>query len=450
MGKLALAVSDLDNLFRAWRDVRAHIRRSSWPQLAAELGQIDAEPLSALRSIQRRLRQNSYRFLPKWGYAKRKSGGSRRGITVHGVTDRIVQRAILDVLHTKDPMLRELLGEIPRALNCPTSFAGVPGRGVPEAVAAVVQLMRNGARAFALSDVKDFFPRVPRQEVISYLEANVEDADFTGLFRAALETEIRNRDVLARWLDLFPLAEVGVAQGSLLSVLVGNLALRHFDVRLNRDRVKTIRYLDDFAILGPDLEEVAAAFGEAQEELAKSGMTCYAPGDGSQKAFLGRVSDGFDFLGCRIHPDGVSPARRARRKLLSGVSQIISETKARIRAIGEGPSRRRSESMYAQALVLIDRKICGWGDAYRFVTNRVVFAQIDRELDAMLDEFRGWFSRRYANADARMRRRIFGVALLSDTPPRRPDPGPIARMGEGVSNPPDPDQALPAPGNNAT
>ena len=103
MGKLVLAVSNLDSLFHAWRDVRSQVQRSSWPQLSAELGAIDAEPLRTLRTIQKQLRGNAYQFSPKWGYAKRKSGGSRRGITVHCVTDRIVQRSILNVIHARDP-----------------------------------------------------------------------------------------------------------------------------------------------------------------------------------------------------------------------------------------------------------------------------------------------------------------------------------------------------------
>ena len=92
----------------------------------------------------------SIEFSPKWGYAKRKSGGSRRGITVHGVADRIVQRSILNVLYTRRPALRKHLGEIPALLDVSTSFAGTPGRGVPEAVAAAVAACpARGARAFA-------------------------------------------------------------------------------------------------------------------------------------------------------------------------------------------------------------------------------------------------------------------------------------------------------------
>lgn len=421
MGRLVAAVSNLDRLFHAWRSVRAQVRGSSWPQLAAELDAIDAAPLRTLRAIQRRIREGRYEFSPKWGYAKRKSGGSRRGVTVHGVGDRIVQRAILDTFYTRDDAIRKSLGAIPDVLNNSASFAGTPGRGVPEAVALVVRMIRGGASWFALSDIKDFFPYIPRNEVVEYVAGQVGDDDFVALFRAALETEIRNRDELSRWLDLFPIHEVGVAQGSLLSVLVGNLSLRRFDSLMNAGGITTVRYLDDFAILGPGEAAVVDAFRAAQAELAGLGMSCYEPGDGSHKAFLGRVADGLDFLGCRVHPDGVSPGRRARRNLVREIALTITDAKARILDADAPAFRRRAEPMYAQALARIDRKICGWGDAFRFLSNRVAFAQIDEEIDRMLAEFQGWFHRRYNAADALTRRRIAGVALLRDTPPKAPD-----------------------------
>jgi hypothetical protein len=420
MGKLALATSHLDNLFNAWRAVRAQVQRSAWPQIAAELARFDAAPLEALRTIHRQLRQGEYRFSPKWGYTKRKSGGSRRGITVHGVSDRIVQRSILNVLSTRDPSLRDRLGSIPAMIGTPTSFAGTPGRGVPEAVALSVSAVRNGARAYVTSDIKDFFPKIPRGNVVEIVRENTNDEDFTNLFASALETEIRNQDDLLQWLGLFPLSEVGVAQGSLLSVLAGNLSLHRLDVELNRGGSTMVRYLDDFAIFGPDLDAVSAQFCRAQDELAKLGMTCYEPGDGSQKGFKGRTADGFDFLGCRIHPDGVSPGRAARRRLVAEVARAIRDAQGRIRGAVDGRSRRQAEPMYAQTLVRIDRMVRGWGDAYRFVTNRVAFAQLDAVIDRMLRDFRRWYFRYHSRVDPRVARRISGVALLGDTPPRPP------------------------------
>lgn len=72
--------------------------------------------------------------------------------------------------------------------------------------------------------------------------------------------------------------------------------------------------------------------------------------------------------------------------------------------------------MYAQTLVRIDKKIRGWGDAYRFITNRVAFSQLDAVIDRMLADFRHWYYRYYSEANPRTARRLSGVALLSDTP----------------------------------
>jgi len=416
MGKLLLAASQLDRLFQAWRDVRRQARRSSWPLVAAEFEALEAAPLRVLRSLGQELRAGRYEFAPKLGYTKRKSGGSRRGITVQGLRDQIVQRAMLDVIQSREPGLAAHLGKIPALLRTSTSYAGVPGRGVPEAMAAVAQAIRAGATHVALSDMKDFFPRVPRGDVVALFEAEVADPEFVQLFRRGLETELTNAAEVREWLDLFPLSEIGVAQGSLFSVLVGNLALRHFDARLNRDARTTIRYLDDFAILGRSFHEVREGFAAAEDELAKLGMTCYAPGDGSQKAALGRVSAGFDFLGCRVHPDGISPGRKAKRKLLHEIAAIIAEAKHRMRGWVATEVPRRAEPAYAQTLARIDRKICGWGDAFRFVSNRVAFAQLDREIDELLAAFHGWYAQQFRAAEAATRRRIAGISLLSDTP----------------------------------
>ncbi|RPI85344.1 MAG: hypothetical protein EHM42_06780 [Planctomycetaceae bacterium] len=417
MGKLFEATCTLDSLHRAWSQLRHQARRSTWPRIVGEVEQIDAAPLVVLRELRQRLVGGDFRFGLKWGYAKRKSGGSRRGITVHPLRDRIVQRAILNILQTSDEGLRGTLGEIPAVLGCATSFAGNPGRGVPEAVALVTARIAAGDRWVALSDVKDFFPRIPRSQVCDYLRSQIDDAAFADLFEAATATELANPEELAGWLDLFPQSETGVAQGSLLSVLAGNLALRKFDARLNAAPLTTARYLDDFAILGPDEAAVSAGFTAARDELDRLGMTCYLPGDGSQKAWLVPVEKGFDFLGCRIHPDGVAPSRRAKRQLLDAIDGVIAEGRRQILAFATSGGRRRAEAGYAQVLAQVDRKIRGWGDAYRFVSNRASLAQLDRNIDERLARFRRWHSKQTRAAGPAVRRRIDGVSLLGDTPP---------------------------------
>ena len=417
MNRLIALLSQVDFLYQAWRSVRSQVRQSTWTFLREELAQIDTAPLKILGNISQQLKTGSYEFSPKLAYAKRKSGGSRRGITVQRLCDRIVQRSILNVMYSKDQSVQLELGEIPGILRTLTSFAGAPGRGVPDAIQMAETAIRTGARAFAYSDMKDFFPCIPRHDVIKLLESNVSDRAFVQLFALSLETEIANPSDVEEWISLFPIREVGVAQGSLLSTLVGNLCLRQFDIEMNKGNLVTIRYLDDFLILTDDLASADAAFTRAQTELARLNMSCYAPGDGSQKAALGLVADGFQFLGCQIHPDGISPARVSSRKLLKDIGSIIAEAKINILACSDSRRRRRTETTYIQALSMIDRKIRGWGDVYKFVSNRLPFAQLDREITRILEEFRLWLYRRLARCDDRSRRRMLGVSLLSDTLP---------------------------------
>mgnify|MGYP001000199134 CR=1 FL=1 len=420
MGDLLLAVSDLDTLYRAWRDVRANVAQTAWPHITGEMQAMDAAPLRVLLELQTALREQNYQFAKKHGYTKRKSGGSRRGIAIHSVRDRIVQRAMLDVFYTADSALQRQLGQLPAVLNHPRSFAGTPGRGLPQAIACIVELIKTGAGAYVYSDMKDFFPCVPRAEVAGFVRANVDDAEFADLFARALTTELDNADALDGLLDLFPGPSVGVAQGSLLSVLAGNITMRRFDELLNADGLAMVRYLDDFVILASDVNAVQRGFDTARAELARLGMACYLPGDGSQKAFLGRVADGFDFLGCRIHPSGVSPSSKNRRKFLRALQSIVAAAKQEIRAFKTGAKRhRRAEQTYLQTLALLDRKIRGWGDAYQFVTNRVTFAQMDAAIDEMLTDFRCWFARQLGETEPRVQRRMLGVALLADTPPQK-------------------------------
>jgi RNA-directed DNA polymerase len=422
MGPLFTPLCALEHLHRAWRVVRRSLRQTAWPALRDELAEFDRCPIAHLQRLQTELQQGTFRFQPRRAYVKRKSGGSRRGVTVPGVVDRVVQRALLGVLQTGDPRLRAHLGGLVGVLDCPTSFAGNVGRGVPEAIAAVRHALRTTGRVAATSDVKDFFPHIPRAAVGEFLRREVADARLVDLVCQGLETELANPAELQPWLALFPLGGEGVAQGSLLSVLAGNIALRDFDRRLNAGGLVTVRYLDDFAILGPTAAVVERGFQEAREELARLGMTSYAPGDGSGKAVLGEVGRGFDFLGCRVHRQGVSPSRRSRRQLLTRLDRHLGQARGELLRWRDGGTRRGAEAGYVQWMARIDQLIRGWGAAFAFVTNRASLAQLDEEIDARLAAFDAWYRGQFPGLGPRPRRRLRGIALLGDTPPRVVEP----------------------------
>ena len=239
--------------------------------------------------------------------------------------------------------------------------------------------------------------------------------------KQGLETELSNKDRhhIARHWSIFPDAVRGVPQGSSLSALCANIALSDFDQRLNQRGITTVRYLDDFVILGKGASAVGQAWREAETILGKLGMVAHQPDGTSKKAGKGTLAQGFDFLSFSFKGSALAPTREAKDSLLAAVSELIRTSKATIGLIGNEP--RRSQASFAQSLVAIDNKIRGWGDAFRPANQRLAFSQLDVKLDALLDEYVRWFRRYQSGRAAAVRRRMLGVALLSDTPPFDPE-----------------------------
>jgi hypothetical protein len=73
-----------------------------------------------------------------------------------------------------------------------------------------------------------------------------------------------------------------------------------------------------------------------------------------------------------------------------------------------------------QSLDALDCKIRGWGDAFREVDQRLAFAQLDQEIDRLVQDYVAWFLAQVQRHPPAAQRRMWGVAMLGDTPlPRR-------------------------------
>jgi hypothetical protein len=213
---------------------------------------------------------------------------------------------------------------------------------------------------------------------------------------------------------LFPIDERGVAQGSPLSPLIGNVLLRDFDRLLNGRGITCIRYIDDFLLLGPSESAVRKAFGNAQRILGDLGLRAYEPGR-DQKADKGEIDDGFDFLGCFLAPGLIQPARAARQKIVSQVDAILADGRRAIAKAPRASAGRIPKQRYAQTLVKLDLVVRGWGHAFSFCDGRQCFEEIDRQIDSKVAAFRRRVSEQLHGCSAADMRRILGLHLLADT-----------------------------------
>ena len=213
--------------------------------------------------------------------------------------------------------------------------------------------------------------------------------EFTTLFEQAMATELDNADEIKDYLYLFPLEDIGVPQGSSLSAFVGNVVLRSFDTQLNGRNITTIRYIDDFVILGPSEGAVKKAFSSAASVLGDLGMTAYSPDENLEKSRFGSIAGGFDFLGCSVRTNGVAPSKKTRMKLLDDVRHTLSTGGQTVETYASAGEARRAGEAFAQTICRVDRKIRGWGDAFSFSNDRLSFDQMDRVIDGLLLEFKG-------------------------------------------------------------
>ena len=136
-------------LVNAWKRVRENGLASKRPQTVDEIKAFDRESHRLLPSIQSHLQKNRFAFAPQVGVLLPRPGKKPRPIVIAAVTNRIVQRAILDVLQTTD--------EICELLTTPTSFGGIAERGRENALALAYREIGSGRARYCLrSDIKDF------------------------------------------------------------------------------------------------------------------------------------------------------------------------------------------------------------------------------------------------------------------------------------------------------
>ncbi|OIO95096.1 MAG: hypothetical protein AUK03_05925 [Anaerolineae bacterium CG2_30_64_16] len=263
-----------DNLAAAWEAVAANegmagVDRLSIGRFARNWEERVVKLAADVRGNRYRPSRLRVRFIPK-------RAGGRRRISIPTVADRVLQRAALQVLL---PRLDR------KFLSC--SYGYRPGRGVAQAVAAVIRYRDRGLRWVAEADIDDCFGSLDHEILMDLLGREISDWRVLQLMRWWLD-EGRPQQGVAR----------GVALGMPISPLWANLYLHELDWQLVRNRWPLVRYADDFVVLveGPAageqaLEVIAATLADLRLQLEPT------------KTRVTSFSDGFEYLGVRFQGD---------------------------------------------------------------------------------------------------------------------------------------------------
>ncbi len=150
--------------------------------------------------------------------------------------------------------------------------------------------------------------------------------------------------------------------------------------------------------------------------LAELGLSAYDPITRPDKAEMGDVEKGLEFLGCDISLGFVRPNRESRKRLLTTIEGIFESS---IKLMGNPAFLLTEGHTVAEMLVEADHVLQGWGNQYSFCNDRGLLKDLDSKIDILLAyylqkyrEFSEKFKRAGNPAD---HRRLLGIHLLVDS-----------------------------------
>lgn len=436
-GRMARSLYDevrtQQNLFAAWRHVKRSALNSPNLKLKGDAAEFEYEHQKHLRRIGDQLRERRFEFDEVEGTLKDKKkreakGKNPRPIAIATLQNRIVQRAILQVLQprkardTKDVNTRftaecdPRLGKINKVNTSEYGVGGLmkPFGGVAPAIQKVMKAMEDGGCVYYQSDIKEFFTRIPTAPVVEIVRRETGDKEFTELFAKGLEVNLANADELGTYSTLFPSGGKGVAQGSSLSALAGNILLYDFDHELNDIGVTAVRYIDDLFVVAKTTASLAKAKTFAATKLGAYGFELYAVTAGSDKAAEGECSSSFNLLGCQVKPGRCEPSLQSISNVKNHVDGTLrASTNAITQALKAGKAIPPDLS-FVGAIDGLRKHLYGWQKSFAFCTHGTEFRNLDKYVADRIASHHSWFIRVAGTANQRTRAKLLGLPSMTE------------------------------------
>jgi retron-type reverse transcriptase len=404
MAELYRKLHSINRLRSAWQAIYQNGISSRSSKIRSEIEQFSLSSEKNLRRIADQLREKRFVFSLGYGVAvkKKNNPSKKRPIVISPIPNRIVQRALLDVVQ-EIPSLRT-------KLDSRFNFGGIAETGVPQAIIKAYKTALEKPY-FIRTDICAFFDNIPRSQALEIITSASKDDDFNTLLTQATTTELSNLVTLGRDKELFPLEGKGVAQGSCLSPVLCNLLLDDFDKKMNARGIVCIRYIDDFILFAPNESKAFKAFASTSAFLGKLSLSVYDPRHSPDKAEHGVSHKGFEFLGCSVRPDRIRPSDKSIKRLRDRVNEVfdkvIKKSGSPLRCINE-------KTTYKDALNEVSSTIRGWGNTYSFCTDDHLMINLDRYISEKIFDFNQRYKQKIRLFSPEDKRRLLGVFLLQD------------------------------------
>src|SRR6266700_2525503 len=246
------------------KDAYSWLKREAAPGVDGRTWQSYKQNLEVnLAELHSRIHQGTYRALPSRRRYIPKPDGRQRPLGIAALEDKIVQRAVVEVLNAIYE--EDFLG---------FSYGFRPGRKPHDALDALTTGLRRKKVGWVLdADIRDFFTCLDHGWLMKFLEHRIGDPRVLRLIQKWLKAGVIED---GNWAE----SEEGTPQGATVSPLLANVYLHYaFDQwaewwrnKRARGDMIVVRYADDFVVGFEHREDAERFRADLGERLAKFGL----------------------------------------------------------------------------------------------------------------------------------------------------------------------------------
>ncbi len=338
-----------------------------------------------IQTLHKRLKNGKYQAQPLRRVYIPKENGKQRPISIPALEDKIVQKAMVEILNAIYEQ---------DFLDCSYGFR--PGRGQHQALDEVGRVICTRPTGWVLEiDVTAYFDSIVRKQLMGMIEKRVRDRSVLRLIRKWIQVGVIEEGRLL-------VSETGTGQGQTISPLLANIYLHYVLDEWFENAVKPrlrgaaheIRFADDAVLCFQYKEDAERVMEVLPKRFAKYGLTIHP--EKTRLLEFGRYAEEkakrqgkkpatFDFLGY-THVC----ARSRRGKFTVHVRTMKKRFRRGLTAIAEWCQENRHMPVEEQQKTL-NAKLRGHYQYYGRPTNYQSLCRFFREVRPI---WRKWLSRR--------------------------------------------------------